>query len=216
MRINNIFYISSGKSIFDFLSAIIGLIIISPFFLIIALLVRLNLGKPVFFRQIRPGRDGKPFIIIKFRTMTESRNEHGRLLADRYRLNRFGRFLRISSMDELPELWNVLKGDMSIVGPRPLLMQYLDRYTPEQAKRHEVRPGLTGLAQVNGRNVVLFSKRLELDLLYVKKLSLSLDIKILYSTIKMVINRNGVIPDQDVHEVDDIGLYNDNVGIEGD
>jgi len=160
----------------------------------------------VLFRQQRPGLGGRPFAIYKFRTMTDARDQQGQLLPDAERLTPFGRFLRSTSLDELPELWNVLQGDMSLVGPRPLLMQYLSRYTPEQARRHEVRPGITGWAQVNGRQTILFSKRLELDIWYVDHVSLSLDLKIILLTIPRAIASHGVVLGQEVTEVDDLGL----------
>jgi len=150
------------------------------------------MGQPVFFRQIRPGLNGKPFGLLKFRSMTEDRDEKGCLLADERRLTRLGRFLRSSSLDELPELFNVLKGDMSLVGPRPLLMQYIDRYTPEQARRHEVKPGITGWAQVNGRNAVIWEDKFKLDVWYVDNISLTLDLKILAMSIWKIFKREGI------------------------
>ena len=209
-------YAKSGKRLFDLALTIPGFVLISPVLIAIALLVRYRLGSPVFFRQIRPGLNGEPFILRKFRTMTDDRDLNGKLLSDAQRLTKFGRFLRNSSLDELPELINVLKGEMSLIGPRPLLMQYLERYTPEQARRHEVRPGISGWAQINGRNEALFSERLKLDVWYVDNASLFFDIKILLLTIKRVLNRKGVIADQDVHEIDDIGLYSDDIGIDND
>jgi lipopolysaccharide/colanic/teichoic acid biosynthesis glycosyltransferase len=154
--------------------------------------VRLKLGTPVFFRQQRPGLHGKPFRMVKFRTMTDARDAQGNLLPDAERLTRFGKFLRSSGLDELPELWNVVKGDMSLVGPRPLLMQYLDRYTPEQARRHEVRPGVTGWAQVNGRNAISWEQKFAYDLWYVDNLSFWLDLKILWLTVRKIIVREGI------------------------
>ena len=155
-------------------------------------LIRIKLGSPVFFRQLRPGMNGKPFEMVKFRTMTDERGADGELLPDAVRLTPFGRFLRASSLDELPELWNVLKGDMSLVGPRPLLMEYLPLYSPEQARRHEVRPGVTGWAQVNGRNALSWEDKFRLDLWYVNNQSLSLDIRILWLTIRKVLVREGI------------------------
>lgn len=143
-------YSRCGKRLFDLALAVPGLVVLLPMLAVVALLVRVKLGGPVLFRQVRPGLHGKPFTILKFRTMTNERDADGNLLPDGERLTRFGKFLRASSLDELPELWNVIKGEMSLVGPRPLLMQYLDRYTPEQARRHEVRPGITGWAKANG------------------------------------------------------------------
>ena len=216
MKTPRTFYAKFGKRLFDLAMTIPGFVLISPALIVIALLVRYRLGSPVLFSQTRPGLHGKPFILWKFRTMTDDRDLNGKLLPDAQRLTEFGRFLRNSSLDELPELINVLKGEMSLVGPRPLLMQYLDRYNSEQARRHDVRPGITGWAQINGRNEALFSQRLKLDVWYVDNLSLLFDIKVLFLTIKNVLNRKGVIADQDVHEIDDIGLYNDDIGIDKD
>lgn len=159
---------------------------------VIALFVRIFLGSPVFFRQKRPGRGEAIFEMVKFRTMTDQRDKTGELLPDALRLTRFGRFLRASSLDELPELWNVLKGEMSLVGPRPLLVQYLPRYSPEQRRRHEVRPGITGWAQVNGRNAVSWETKFALDVWYVDNQSLILDVKILFLTLYRVFARNGI------------------------
>jgi len=180
------------KRVFDLLLTTIALIIFSPVMLLLVLLVRLKIGSPVFFSQVRPGLNARPFRMFKFRTMTNARDVNGELLADSERLTRFGSFLRSSSLDELPELWNVLKGDMSLVGPRPLLMQYLDRYTPEQARRHEVRPGVTGWAQINGRNAISWEDKFELDVWYVKNQSIWLDIKILWLTVYKVIKRSDI------------------------
>ncbi|MBX2997199.1 MAG: sugar transferase [Caldilineaceae bacterium] len=186
------FYRRKGKRIFDLLIAIPVLILLSPVLGILALLVRVKLGSPVLFRQQRPGLHGKPFIMVKFRTMTDARDAQGKLLPDAERLTLLGRFLRSTSLDELPELWNVVKGDMSLVGPRPLLMQYLERYTPEQARRHEVRPGVTGWAQVNGRNALSWEEKFDLDIWYVENCSLQLDIKIIFRTFLSVILRKGI------------------------
>jgi sugar transferase EpsL len=158
----------------------------------ISLLILFSMGKPIFFRQLRPGLNGKPFEIYKFRTMTDRRDKNGALLPDSERLTGIGGFLRSSSLDELPELINVLKGDMSIVGPRPLLMQYLDRYTPEQARRHEVKPGITGWAQVNGRNAITWEDKFKLDVWYVDNQSLWLDLKIIGMTVLKVLRREGI------------------------
>ena len=155
-------------------------------------LIRYNVGKPVLFRQVRPGLSGKPFTMIKFRTMTDDRDPDGKLLPDSQRLSNFGRFLRATSLDELPELWNVLKGDMSLVGPRPLLMEYLPLYSPEQARRHEVRPGITGWAQVNGRNAISWEEKFALDVWYVDNKTLWLDLKILWLTVIKVFKRDGI------------------------
>lgn len=180
------------KRVFDFSMAMIALIIFLPVILLLMLLVRLKIGSPVFFSQIRPGRNAKPFKLYKLRTMTDARDANGELLSDSDRLTRFGKLLRSSSLDELPGLWNVLKGDMSLVGPRPLLMQYLDRYTPEQARRHEVRPGITGWAQVNGRNAISWEEKFKLDVWYVDNQSIWFDIKITLLTIKKVFFREGI------------------------
>ena len=160
--------------------------------LLLALLVRTKLGSPVFFRQTRPGLHGKPFEMVKFRTMTDARDAQGELLPDSERLPPFGRFLRSSSLDELPELWNVLKGEMSLVGPRPLLMEYLPLYTPQQYRRHEVRPGVTGWAQVNGRNAISWEEKFKLDVWYVDNVSFALDLKILWMTVRNVIQRKDI------------------------
>lgn len=180
------------KRLLDLSLAIVALVIGWPILLGIAVLIRIRLGSPVLFRQIRPGLHGKPFTLFKFRTMTNARDDQGNLLPDSQRLTGFGRFLRSTSLDELPELWNVLKGDMSLVGPRPLLMQYLDRYTPEQARRHEVRPGITGWAQVNGRNAITWEEKFTLDVWYVDNQSLLLDLHILMLTAWKVLRREGI------------------------
>ena len=180
------------KRIFDFVFALFGLVVLSPILLLLIILVRIFLGGPVLFKQLRPGLRGQPFQLIKFRTMTDARDRAGNLLSDAERLTGFGRFLRSSSMDELPELINVLKGDMSFVGPRPLLMQYLGRYTPEQARRHEVKPGITGWAQVNGRNATTWEQRFKLDTWYVDNRSFCLDLKIIGITIGKIAQREGI------------------------
>ena len=195
-----------GKRVLDLALAFPALVVFSPLLLSVALLIRLRLGPPVLFRQQRPGREGQPFMMYKFRTMTNTCDREGRLLPDAERLTKLGRFLRGTSLDELPELLNVLKGEMSLVGPRPLLGQYLERYTLRQARRHEVRPGITGWAQINGRQTVYFSKRLELDVWYIDHLTLGLDLKILFLTIPRALTARGVIPGQDVADVDDLGL----------
>lgn len=185
-------YRSIGKRVFDVTVAIFILLIAVPFVPILMLLVRINLGSPLLFRQQRPGLHGKPFTILKFRTMTDARDAQGNLLPDDKRLTAFGKFLRSSSLDELPELLNVLKGEMSLVGPRPLLMQYLERYTPEQMHRHDVRPGITGWAQVNGRNAIVWEEKFALDVWYVKHLSFGLDLKILCLTLVKIFRREGI------------------------
>jgi lipopolysaccharide/colanic/teichoic acid biosynthesis glycosyltransferase len=180
------------KRLFDILLSFAALVVLSPVLALIVLQVNRKLGRPVFFIQARPGLNAKPFQIIKFRTMTDARDINGNLLPDSERLPPFGKFLRSTSLDELPELWNVLKGDMSLVGPRPLLMEYLDLYDHEQARRHEVRPGITGWAQVNGRNVLTWEEKFELDVWYVDNQSLWLDLQILLSTILQVLRRRGI------------------------
>jgi len=185
-------YDKFGKRLFDLSLAFPALIILLPLFALIGVLVRLKLGTPILFRQWRPGLHGQPFIIFKFRTLTNARDANGKLLPDSARLTPFGHFLRRTSLDELPELFNVLKGDMSLVGPRPLLMTYLNRYTPEQMRRHEVRPGITGWAQVNGRNTLKWAQKLTLDVWYVDHRSLTLDLKIILTTLWMVLSREGI------------------------
>lgn len=180
------------KRIFDLILTIPGVILISPLLVLAALLVRLFHGAPILFSQIRPGYKGKPFHVYKFRTMTNETDDQGELLPDEDRLTLFGKFLRASSIDELPELYNVLRGEMSLIGPRPLLMQYLDRYTPEQARRMDVLPGITGWAQVNGRNNVSWEIKFELDVWYVDHWSMWLDIQILFKTAVKVITREGI------------------------
>lgn len=180
------------KRLFDIGCVIVMLILLSLFIVIIAILVRINLGSPIIFKQIRPGKHGKPFSLYKFRTMTDERDENGFLLPDELRLTSFGKFLRKYSLDEFPQLLNVLKGDISLVGPRPLLMDYLPLYTEEQAKRHLVKPGITGWAQVNGRNSISWEEKFKLDVWYVENQSFLLDIKILFLTIKKVINSEGI------------------------
>ena len=185
-------YLGGGKRALDLALSTLALAALSPVLALVALLVRLKLGSPILFRQERPGLHGRPFTLVKFRTMTDERDEHGRLLPDAARLTSLGRFLRSTSLDELPELWNVLRGEMSLVGPRPLLMQYLDRYTPKQKRRHEVRPGVTGWAQVHGRNESTWEMRLALDVWYVDHRSLGLDLRILGLTVWKTLRREGV------------------------
>ncbi|HYI41928.1 MAG TPA: sugar transferase [Allosphingosinicella sp.] len=176
----------------DILLSALGLVVLAPVLAAVAVAVAVALGRPVFFRQVRPGLKGKPFRLVKFRTMVDAVDSDGRPLDDSKRLTRFGRFLRASSLDELPELWNVLKGDMSLVGPRPLLMHYLPLYSPEQARRHDVRPGLTGWSQVNGRNALGWPEKLALDIWYVDHRSFALDMKILLMTVAKVVSRSGI------------------------
>lgn len=180
------------KRAFDFAVAFFLLALLAPVLFVVALSVRVFLGRPVLFRQGRPGLHGRPFVFYKFRTMNNACDAAGRLLPDAERLSRFGRFLRASSLDELPQLWNVLKGDMSLVGPRPLLMEYLPLYSSEQRRRHEVSPGITGWAQVNGRNALSWEQKFALDIWYVDHRSFFLDLKILWLTTKRVFSRNGI------------------------
>jgi len=180
------------KRILDITIASTALILLSPVYLIVAHKVKKNLGSPVLFRQVRPGLHGKPFEMIKFRTMKDALDAEGNPLPDSERLTPFGKMLRATSLDEMPELWNVIKGDMSIVGPRPLLMEYLPLYNEQQAKRHNVRPGITGYAQVNGRNAISWEKKFELDTWYVENQSLWLDFKIMLKTIKKVIAKDDI------------------------
>ena len=180
------------KRTFDILISLAALLLLWPVLLVLAVLVRVKLGRPVLFRQQRPGLHGRPFAMLKFRTMTDARDVEGNLLPDGDRLPPFGRSLRSSSLDELPELINVLAGDMSLVGPRPLLMRYLDRYTPEQMRRHEVSPGITGWAQLNGRNAITWDQKFALDIWYVEHQSLRLDLRILWLTVRNVLRREGI------------------------
>ena len=186
------------KRIFDFFISLTVIILFSPLFIIVALLIRFKLGSPIFFRQQRPGFEGKPFYMIKFRTMRDITDVNGNYLSDEIRMTRFGSILRSLSLDELPELWNVLKGDMSLVGPRPLLMEYLDLYSKEQLQRHNVKPGITGWAQINGRNALTWQEKFALDLWYVDNRSIWLDIKILLLTVKKVLIREGISAEGEV------------------
>lgn len=186
------------KRFFDLLLIVISFPILLPVFVIVAILVRINLGSPIFFTQVRPGLNARPFIMIKFRTMGDERDEDGELLSDGIRLTKFGRVLRSTSLDELPELWNVVVGDMSLIGPRPLLMEYVPLYSPEQYRRHEVRPGLSGWAQVNGRNAISWGEKFKLDVWYVDNQSLWLDMKIIWMTLKKVIIRDGISAEGEV------------------
>jgi len=185
-------YINFGKRLLDLVIVIPSLIVLAPVLALVALLVRIKLGSPVLFRQQRPGRNGQPFTLLKFRTMTDDCDEQGNLLPDAERLTTFGQFLRKSSLDEFPEFLNVLHGEMSLVGPRPLLMKYLDFYTSEQMRRHEVLPGITGWAQINGRNTLTWDDRFNLDVWYIEHCSLMLDILILARTLKKVVQREGI------------------------
>lgn len=186
------------KRILDIIIASIALVLLFPIYLYVAYKVRKNLGSPVVFRQIRPGLHGKPFEMIKFRTMTDERDAEGNLLPNEQRLSKFGKMLRATSLDEMPELWNVIKGDMSIVGPRPLLMDYLPLYNEEQAKRHNVRPGMTGHAQVNGRNSISWEEKFKLDTWYVENQSIWLDFKIMFQTVKKVLVKEGINQTEEV------------------
>ena len=183
------------KRAIEIILSLSGLIFLMPIYLVIIILVRTNLGSPIFFKQKRPGLNNKLFNIYKFRTMTNDHDHYGNLLPDETRLTKFGRFLRSTSLDELPSLWSVLKGDMSLIGPRPLLVEYLPFFSEKQARRHEVRPGITGWAQVNGRNAISWEEKFELDVWYVDNLSITIDIKILWLTIIRVLFRDGISPD---------------------
>lgn len=186
------------KRLFDIVASIIGLLLLAPVIAAVAFQIRRKLGSPVLFRQVRPGKDGKPFEMIKFRTMRDAIDKGGSPLPDSERMTPFGSFLRSASLDELPELWNVLKGDMSLVGPRPLLMEYLPLYSKEQYRRHDVRPGITGWAQVNGRNAISWEEKFKLDVWYVDNRSLWLDLKIIYLTVKKVLVRDGISAEGEV------------------
>lgn len=188
------------KRLLDILLSLTGLIVLSPVILVVAILVRTKLGSPVIFKQKRPGYKEKIFTLRKFRTMTDERDENGELLPDSVRLTKFGNFLRKSSLDELPELWNILKGDMSVVGPRPLLVSYLPYYTKREQLRHTVRPGLTGLAQVSGRNYIAWDDRLEKDVEYVENIGFLMDLKVFFWTIKAVFVKDDVAVDTDAIE----------------
>ncbi|HIF1425449.1 TPA: sugar transferase, partial [Enterococcus faecium] len=186
------FYQLFGKRILDILLSGIALIVLSPIILIVGFLVRIKLGSPIIFKQERPGKSEKIFSMYKFRTMTDERDHNGEYLPDEIRLTKFGKILRATSLDELPELWNILKGDMSIVGPRPLLVEYLPLYSEKQRKRHNVRPGLTGLAQVNGRNAISWEEKFDLDVYYVDKISFFNDLIIIIQTCKKVIKKENI------------------------
>jgi len=196
-----------GKRLFDLALTLPALVLLSPLITVAAVLTAVGVGSPILFRQQRPGLHGRPFILIKFRTMTDERDANGTLKPDAARMRPIGRFLRVSSLDELPQLWNVIRGEMSLVGPRPLLMEYLPYYTAEQNRRHSVPPGITGWAQINGRNLAAFSARLKLDIWYVDHWSLWLDFKILACTVIKVVRSCGVKLAQPLEEVDDVGLH---------
>ena len=180
------------KRMLDFILSLIALIVLSPLMIIIGILVRIKLGRPVIFKQKRPGKDEKIFTLYKFKTMTDEKDEQGNLLADEKRLTKFGKFLRSTSLDELPELWNILKGEMAIVGPRPLLVEYLPLYNEEQKHRHDLRPGLTGLAQISGRNAIEWEEKFEEDIEYVNNITLIQDTKIILKTFVKVFKRDGI------------------------
>ena len=186
------FYRRHGKRVLDLALAVPALVLLAPVVALTGVLVRARLGSPALFRQRRPGMDARPFTLLKFRTMTDAVDDDGRPLADAERMTPLGRLLRSTSLDELPTLWNVVRGDMSLVGPRPLLMQYLERYDPEQARRHEVRPGVTGWVQVNGRNALSWDEKFALDVWYVDHVSLLLDLRILLGTLGAVLARKGI------------------------
>lgn len=202
------------KRLLDIVIALLALVLLLPLLLLVAFLVRVKLGAPVLFRQTRPGLHGKPFAMIKFRSMRDAVDANGQPLPDHERLTRFGQLLRSTSLDELPELWNVLKGEMSIVGPRPLLMEYLPLYSPEQTTRHNVRPGMTGLAQISGRNAISWQQKFQLDTWYVQHQSLWLDVKIMLKTVKKVLWREGISAQGEVTaakfmgNVDEVGNTN--------
>ena len=185
-------YHSFLKSIFDYTFAILGFILLLPLFVIIVSMLYFFNKKAVFFTQERPGKNEKIFKLIKFKTMTDEKDATGKLLSDEKRLTNVGRFIRSSSLDEIPQLINVIKGEMSLIGPRPLLVSYLPLYSKEQARRHHVKPGITGWAQINGRNAISWEKKFELDVWYVEKMSFALDVKILFRTVRKVLNRNGI------------------------
>lgn len=186
------------KRLFDMMAAAAGLVVLSPLFLLLVYLIRKNLGAPVFFTQERPGKDGKPFKMVKFRSMRDAVDRQGKPLPDSERLTPFGRKLRATSLDELPELWNVLKGDMSLIGPRPLLMSYLPLYNDFQKRRHEMKPGISGWAQVNGRNAISWDEKFAYDVWYIDHYSFWLDMKILYLTVKKVFIKEGINAEDDV------------------
>lgn len=199
------------KRLFDIIISSIALILLSPLYFYVVYKVKKNLGSPVLFRQVRPGLHGKPFEMIKFRTMKDAIDEQGNLLPDSERLTPFGKMLRSTSLDEMPELWNVIKGDMSIVGPRPLLMEYLPLYSPEQAKRHDVRPGMTGHAQVNGRNAISWEEKFKLDTWYVENQSIWLDFKIMFKTVHKVLAKDDISAEGEATMSKFTGTKTDNI-----
>jgi lipopolysaccharide/colanic/teichoic acid biosynthesis glycosyltransferase len=186
------------KRLFDIVVSATALVLLLPVLVIVAMMIRSKLGSPVLFRQVRPGMNGRPFEMLKFRSMKDATNARNEVLPDAERLTPFGKKLRSTSLDELPELWNVLKGDMSLVGPRPLLMEYLPLYSPQQARRHEVRPGVTGWAQVNGRNAISWHEKFAFDVWYVENRSFALDLKILFLTVAKVVRRDGITSENSV------------------
>ncbi|CZQ94062.1 sugar transferase [Trichococcus ilyis] len=192
------FYRHYGKRLLDFVAALIALVFLSPILLIVAVLVRAEIGSPIIYRQQRPGLNESIFTLYKFKTMTDEKDKNGHLLPDKQRLTKFGRLLRATSLDELPELFNILKGNMAIVGPRPLLVKYLPLYNSRQRRRHEVRPGLTGLAQVSGRNAISWEDKFDLDVTYIENLSLLGDLKIILRTIKKVAAKEGISSEKSV------------------
>ena len=202
------------KRLLDIIISLAALVLLSPVLLITAVLVRVKLGSPVIFHQERPGWHGRVFKLCKFRSMTDGRGADGKLLPDEVRLTKFGRALRSTSLDELPELWNILKGDMSLIGPRPLLVRYLPYYTQEECRRHDVRPGLTGLAQVNGRNALGWEERFAYDIEYVDNVSLRMDLKIIFMTVSKVLKRSGTLSGAD-QVVADFDEYRKNSGMKG-
>jgi len=196
------------KRAFDMLLSLFLIIIFSPLIILLMALIRVFSGSPVFFAQMRPGLNGKPFMLYKFRTMTDTNDSNGYILPDIHRITPLGLFLRRTSLDELPELWNVIKGDMSLVGPRPLLMQYLDRYSPVQMRRHEIKPGITGWAQVNGRNAISWDDKFRFDVWYVDNRSLLLDIKIICITIWKILKQEGISQQGEATAKEFVGSYN--------
>ncbi len=205
----NSFYRRHGKRLLDLSLTIPAVVLAAPLLIGACVAIRATMGHPLVFRHRRPGKDGKPFVLLKFRTMSRARDDEGHPLSDHERLTRLGRFLRRSSLDELPTLINVLRGDMSLVGPRPLLMEYLPRYTAVHARRHEVKPGITGLAQIEGRHTSKFSERLARDVRYVDECSLALDLRILLKTARTLLFAESVVDEQmgRVEDIDDVGLY---------